>query len=72
MAVNIDRELNGSDFTPTQVLVLTRVLNAVITDVGAQRTAITTITAKLDGENVTNLDTDYAATADPAALTLET
>jgi len=67
MAVNIDRELNGSDFTPQQVASLTRIFNAIIVDVTAQRTGITTITAQLDAE-----DTDYAANADPAALTLET
>lgn len=72
MAVNIDRELNGSDFTPQQVASLTRIFNAIIVDVTAQRTGITTITAQLDAEDVLNLDTDYAANADPAALTLET
>jgi hypothetical protein len=43
--------------------------NALRADVAAIRTAITTLTAKLDAENVTGLDTDYAATCDPAALT---
>lgn len=38
-------------------------------DLAAIRTAVTGITAKLDAENVTNLDTDYASLHDPAALT---
>jgi hypothetical protein len=37
-------------------------------DLAALRAAIVAITAKLDAENVTNLDTDYAAICDPAAL----
>jgi hypothetical protein len=43
--------------------------NALRADVTAIRTAVTTLTAKLDAEDVTNLDTNYAATVDPAALT---
>lgn len=43
--------------------------NALRADVAAVRAAVLAITAKLDAENVTNLDTDYAATCDPAALT---
>jgi hypothetical protein len=45
-------------------------LRAIVTDLTALQTAITTLTAKLDAENVTNLDTDYAATCDPT-LTME-
>jgi hypothetical protein len=45
------------------------VAGAVYTDLAALRAAIVAITAKLDAEDVTNLDTNYAATCDPAALT---
>lgn len=44
------------------------VLRAMIDDLNTLRTAIKAITAKLDGEDVTNLDTDYASTCDPAAM----
>jgi hypothetical protein len=43
--------------------------NKLVADVAALRAAIVGITAQLDGENVTNLDTDYAANNDPAAQT---
>ncbi|MGE0383417.1 MAG: hypothetical protein AB7N65_14205 [Vicinamibacterales bacterium] len=43
-------------------------LNAVLADLTALRTAVTAITAKLDADaGVT--DTNYAATCNPAALT---
>lgn len=46
-------------------------LDAVVTDLTALRTAITTLTAQLDADaGVT--DTTYAANCDPAALTTTT
>lgn len=43
-------------------------LDALLADITAIRTAVTDITAKLDADaGVT--DTDYASTCDPAALT---
>jgi Skp family chaperone for outer membrane proteins len=55
---------------PTQEEIdLKRAFSAVLADMTAMRTAITGITAKLDADaGVT--DTNYAATHDPAALTL--
>jgi Skp family chaperone for outer membrane proteins len=49
--------------------VLRTEFNKVVADLAALRAAIVAITAKLDAENVTNLDTDYAANCDPAAQT---
>lgn len=47
------------------------VLDGIVTDLAALRTAITGITAKLDADaGVT--DTNYAATHDPAALVTTT
>lgn len=44
--------------------------NKLVADVAALRAAIVAITAKCDGEtDVTNHDTNYAATCDPAAQT---
>lgn len=40
----------------------------LLADLTALRTAITTLTAKLDADVVTGLDDDYAASCDPAAL----
>lgn len=48
------------------------ILNQQAADAVALRAAIVGITAQLDGEDVTNLDTDYAANNDPAALTSDT
>lgn len=47
---------------------LKKVLDAMLTDITALRTAIVAITAKLDAD-ATVTDTNYAATCDPAALT---
>lgn len=43
--------------------------NAAIADIAALRASIVGVTAKLDAENVTGLDTDYAALHDPPAVT---
>lgn len=48
------------------------ILNQQAADAVALRAAIVGITAQLDGEDVTNLDTNYAANNDPAALTSDT
>lgn len=48
------------------------ILNQQAADAVAMHAAIVGITAQLDGEDVTNLDTDYAANHDPAALTSDT
>jgi hypothetical protein len=77
---SINQELNSVGFNQRQVAVLTRLFNSLLTDVGNVREAITTFTAKLDTDAtaqnsaVTNsqLDTDYAATVNPAALTTRT
>lgn len=45
------------------------VLVGVVDDLAALHAAHLALTAKLDGEDVANLDTNYAATTDPAALT---
>lgn len=45
--------------------------DAVVTDLTALRTAITTLTAQLDADAWVT-DTDYAANCDPAALTTTT
>ncbi len=43
--------------------------NALRADVAAIRAGLIGVTAQLDGEDVTSLDTDYGANNDPAALT---
>ena len=52
-----------------ETIEIKRVMNAVLADLTAVRTAITTITAQLDADTGV-ADTDYAANADPSALTL--
>jgi len=47
---------------------LANALRDVADDLANIRTAFVGLTAKLDGEDVTNLDTDYASTLDPVAL----
>ena len=50
---------------------LRRVVSAILADMTAMRTSITTLTAKIDADSGdTGGDSDYAATVDPAALTL--
>lgn len=51
---------------------LKRVTSAVLDDLTAIRTAITTLTAKMDADfaDVTNASVDYATSVDPAALNL--
>jgi len=59
---------------------LRELLNAALTDIAAQRTAIVALTAKLDvltaklnadaGVTDTNYATNFASTINPAALTL--
>lgn len=49
---------------------LKKVLDTLLADVTAIRTAVTGITAQLDAD-ATVTDTDYAANNDPAALTTE-
>ena len=51
---------------------LKRVNNAILADMTAMHTAITTLTAKMDADfaDVTNASVDYATSVDPAALTL--
>jgi len=56
---------SGVTHNPAELELL---LRGVLTDLTAIRAAIVAITAKLDADNVTNLDTDYASTCDPAAL----
>ena len=43
-----------------------------VDDITALRASIVGITAKLDADDVTNLDTDYASLHDPAAQTSST
>jgi hypothetical protein len=49
-----------------------RVMDAVLADSTALRAAFVALTAKMDADfaDVTNASTDYAASVDPAALTL--
>ena len=49
-----------------------RIMNAVLTDMTAVRSAFVALTAKMDADfaDVANASTDYAASVDPAALTL--
>ena len=49
-----------------------RVLDAVLADSTALRTAFVALTAKMDADfaDVTNASVDYASSVDPAALTL--
>ena len=47
---------------------LEQVLRDMLTDLTNLRTAVVAITAKLDADDATNLDNDYASTCDPAAL----
>ena len=58
---------------PTQESIeLKRMFAAVLVDMAAQRAAFVALTAKMDADfaDVSNASTDYAATVDPAALTL--
>lgn len=49
-----------------------RVLGAVLADLTAVRTSVTDLTAKMDADfaDVANASVDYAASVNPAALTL--
>lgn len=49
-----------------------RIMNAVLADMTAVRTAVTDLTAKMDADfaDVANASVDYAASVDPVALTL--
>jgi hypothetical protein len=77
---SINRELNAVGFSQRQVAALERIFAAQLIDSANIRTAITTLTAKLDTDATaqnaavtsSQLDTDYAATVDPAALTVTT
>ena len=70
MTVSIKQHFSHA---PTQEAIeFKRVMSAVLADMTAMRTAITTLTAKMDADfaDVTNASVDYAASVDPAALTL--
>ena len=66
MAEQIAQRLSAVTYPDNKELQF--VLNSIVDDLTALRTAITGITAKLDAD-ATVTDTDYAATHDPAALT---
>lgn len=54
---------------PNKAVELAETLRDVADDLTALRTAITTLTAKIDADSGdTGGDSDYAATCDPAAL----
>ena len=76
MTVSIKKHFSHA---PTQEEIeFKRIMNAVLADNTATRTALTTLTAKLDtdftAQNIavtsSQLDENYATTVDPAALTL--
>ena len=50
---------------------LVTIINLLIDELNVLRTSFTTLTAKLDAEDVLNLDTDYGTVCDPAAITIE-
>ena len=67
MSVSIKQHFTHA---PTQESIeFKRVMDATLADSTAMRAAIVGITAKLDADTGIT-DTDYAATWDPAALTL--
>lgn len=70
MTVSIKQHFSHA---PTQEAIeFKRVMTAVLADSTALRTAITTLTAKMDADfaDVTNASVDYASSVDPAALTV--
>lgn len=69
-AIPVSFGTGGSGLTPggSNTVNAAVILRDIADDLAALRAAIVAITAKLDGEDVTNLDTDYASTCDPAAL----
>jgi hypothetical protein len=61
----------GSGLTPGQSAGdpnLATILRDIADDLTGVHTAIKAVTAKLDADDVTNLDTDYAALCDPDDL----
>ncbi len=70
--VYVDSFTGGSGLTTKggkSAATLASTIRDLITDVTAIRTKFLVLTAKLDAENVTNLDKDYAALCNPAAMT---
>ncbi len=70
MATSIKKQYT---YSPSQEQIENRhILTDVLADLTVLRTAITTLTAKMDADfaDVTNASVDYAASVDPVALVL--